>query len=214
MFDMTEDTAPTVNSSVFLLKRWKKHTIYSKNKLPSSIKLQSETQYSTCSVYLYDYVAVSKKYFYELVYENQTIDSTPGPIGSEYGNTNLWVHLPNTFKNSPNATTNNYTLTGNFNGIRMVYGDPVILNDKDEYFELVAGYPRNHFEHKRSFFSLYQTPYYNNTNIDAPSGIFRKNRQTDKTTIGADGLTDGSLPVQSNKISNVNLIQTENTINL
>lgn len=212
-FDMNYNIVPSGSSTAYLLKRWKRHTIYEKSSSWHDVNRQDNLLYVTNSIYLYDYVSVNSSFFDSLVYTSSIIDNTPGNPGSEFGLGNQWIHYPNTFRNSPNAITNNYLLTGQFNGIRMVYGPPVIITDNGEYFEIVGGYPRNHFSHKRSFFSLNSILTFGVQNGITISGSYRKNQQTISTTIGQDGLEDGSPPVQIIPISNVNLVQSNNVIN-
>lgn len=113
-----------------------------------------------------------------------------------------------------------------------------ILWDDGTYFEIVKGYPRNHFSHKRHLFSLYA---YNTVGLihryitgsmaarlpgpENPelmditrsfytdTGSYVRNRQTTATTIGQDSLEDGSPPVQSIQVGNLKLVQTDNVIN-
>jgi hypothetical protein len=114
---------------------------------------------------------------------------------------------------------------------------PLIWDD-GTYFEVVNGYPRNHFSHKRPLFSLfsYQTSgriHRTSTGTLAPRdpgplnpesmditrsfyteiGYYMRNRQTISTTIGQNGLEDGTLPVRSFQVGNLNLVQTDNVIN-
>lgn len=242
-FDMTETSHPISGSSKFLLKRWTKHTIYAKNKnyiranymnaitgeytnypVHGTYYRQSNplnlNLYSTSSIYLYDYVVVTDTFFKNIVYSNDTVDTTPIQDVSNPGYT--WNHLANTFKNSPNAITNNYTYTYNIvdsNALHAigksqdVYGLPVIYRDDGTFFEIVKGYPRNHYTHKRSLFSLDRTLTFGKMNNNIISSSYYRNRQTTTTTIGQNGLEDGSDPIQTIQVGNVNLIQANNTIN-
>lgn len=258
---MTEQTHPISGSSNFLLKRWTKYSIYSKigpyvrttyvksgsygyNEAPRTntptsgtfireSNAISDNLYQTNSIYLYDYVVVSDKWFYENVYTSSYVDNTPSLESDRVGSTNTWNHRAFTFKNSPNATVNNYTWRYNaFASIvlnRPVYGytplaispDPVVTNmvktpiikDDGVYFEIVVGYPRNHFTHKRDLFSLFYIPAYDIGIGPISNGAYVRNRQLISTTIGQDGLEDGSAPIQSIQVGNLNLIQTDNVIN-
>ena len=249
--DMTREDRPILNESKYLLKRWRKHTIYAKSGsynrgnnprdglypvsdgmtdvwtvfTDTSENLKTDL-YTTCSVYLYDYVVVSKDFFNSIVYTEVTVDTTPAGYEAEVG-TDKWTHLPNTFKNSPNAIINNYQLQYNKDASNVVplrprYGycplwssfnpDNIIIDD-GTYFEIVRGYPRNHYTHKRHLFSLYITKTYGMVNKTITFGSYVRNRQTISTTIGTNGLEDGSLPVQLTQVGNLNLIQTDNVIN-
>jgi hypothetical protein len=213
-FDMTREDHPSGSLSYYLLKRWKKYTIYSKSGSWNRTDNVSDNLYVTSSTYLYDYVVVTDTFFNTIAYTGSIVDSVPGEAGSEVSPTqNLWTHYPNTFQNSPNGRTNNYLLTQYFNGLRDIYDVPVILTDQGEYFEIVGGYPRNHFSHKRDLFSLYNLVTYGNRGVTVTSGLYLRNQQTIDTTVGSDGLTDGSPPIQSIQVGNLNLIQTDNVIN-
>lgn len=286
-FNMREQVHPTYGRTVFLLKRWRRHTVYSKsgsyvranylksgsygwtgkensgsfeggslnigynysnNKVnggyynePSPL---STNWYQTCSIYLYDYVVVSDTFFYENVYTASVINTDPNYEGTEgvnpitnpdnpYVPVNQWRHRDNTFKNTMNATTNNWVFRFNPEATALVghtvYGDvpayyvgtseynqsmrTPIYKDDGTYFEIVKGYPRNHFTHKRHFFSLYSMRTFGMVNRTVTSGSYVRNRQTTASTIGQDGLEDGTPPVQSIQVGNLKLVQTDNVIN-
>jgi hypothetical protein len=78
---------------------------------------------------------------------------------------------------------------------------------------VVGGYQRNHFTHKRSFFSLFNMTIYGKERGIVTSGSYKRNSQTISTTIGETGLEDGSSPVLTIQVGNVNLIQSDNVIN-
>jgi hypothetical protein len=212
-FDMTRDTHPIESGSLYLLKRWKRYSIYAKSSSWNRTDNPVDNLYCTNSVYLYDYVTVTSDFFNSIAYTASVVDGTPGNPGSEFGLGYTWTHYPNTFKNSPNAVTNNYLLTGEFNGLRWIFGHPVILIDDGEYFEIVGGYPRNHFTHKRDLFSLYSLVTYGLQDGVVTSGLYLRNQQRIDTTIGQDGLEDGSSPVQTVQVGNLNLVQSKNVIN-
>jgi hypothetical protein len=193
--------------------------------------LVNENTYQSTSVYLYDYVIVKDKWFYEYVYTASltdiNADSTPNlpgrvvlptyPNGENYIPTNKWKHQVNSFKNSPDAITNNYIYSldsaESIIAGHNVYGDPPIFRDDGVYFELVRGYPRNHFTHKRDLFSLFNMKSYAIIDHPISSGSYLRNRQTISTTVGDDGLENGSLPIQAIQVGNLNLVQTDNVIN-
>lgn len=214
LFDMTRQTTPSGSTTVYLLKRWKKYSIYSKSGSWNRTDNVTDNLYSSSSVYLYDYVVVSEAFFNNIAYTSSFVDSVPGNPGSEFSPTqDLWTHFANTFKNTPNGKTNNFLLTLFFNGIRHITNPPVIITDQGEYFEIAGGYPRNHFTHKRDYFSLYNLTTYGLQAGTVTSGSYRRNQQTIDTTIGQDGLADGSSPVQTTPVGNLNLIQSDNVIN-
>ena len=88
-----------------------------------------------------------------------------------------------------------------------------ILTDDGTYFEIITGYPRNHYTHKRGYFSPERFMSYGillgNT---VTSASYRRGMQTSDTTIGKNGLGDGSSPIQSTTVTNIDIIQTNNVI--
>lgn len=238
---MLEQQHPVSGSSKYLLKRWRRHTIYSKSGSYVRTENPMENLYQTNSIYLYDYVVTTDKFFYDSVYTASTYDGTPSvdadfngtPIGP---NTNTWNHYPNTWKNSPNAVTNDYVWRYNPSaslrppihsryGYSSLYTPPLgsewytalmkqpIIRDDGTFFEIVRGYPRNHYTHKRHLFSLFTTRTFGIVNRTITSGSYVRNRQTTTSTVGQDGLEDGSAPVQSVQVGNLKLVQTDNVIN-
>lgn len=214
LFNMTIDAKPSGSNTYYMMKRWKKYSIYSKSGSWNRTDSPTANLYATNSIYLYDYVVVTDNFFNSMAYTASFVDGTPGNPGSEFSATsNLWTHVPNTFRDRPNAPTNDYLLTRYFNGLRDIYGAPVIQVDNGEYFEIVGGYPRNHFTHKRDVFSLYNLVTYGKHNGAVTSGSYRRNQQTIDSTVGLDGLADGTPPIQTVQVGNLNLIQTDNVIN-
>ena len=212
-FDMTRHIHPSASASNYLMKRWKKYSIYKKSGSWNRTDNPKQNLYDTSSVYLYDYIVVNDSFFYSIAYTASIVDGTPGNPGSEFGLGFTWTHYPNTFRNHPNAVTNNYFLTGEFNGLRWIYDKPAIFLDDGTYLEIVGGYPRNHFTHKRGLFSLFNVTTFGTQGGVVTSGSYRRNQQTIGTTIGTNGLQDGSPPVQITQVSNLNLIQSTNVIN-
>lgn len=251
---MTQEATRISGSSKFLLKRWKRCSIYSKSgsyarttfvksgsygwdgKENTSASFRTNTPYNgiyfresnppnedlyqTNSIYLYDYVCVSDTFFYNNVYTSSTIDTTPS-YNSDWVSgdltTSFWNHRYGTFKNTPNSIRNNFQLTYNpllsIVHTHVYYTVPYVITDDGEYFEIVTGYPRNHFTHKRDLFGLYLVNTFGMANGIIITGSYRRNSQDITTTVGADGLTDGSTPVQATIVGNLNLIQTDNVIN-
>ena len=234
-FDMTRDEHPITGSAVFMLKRWTKHTMYAKSGSYNRTDNPRENLYATNSIYLYDHVLVSDTFFYENVYTASTYDSTPAADSyysysspddpTIWASENRWYHYENTFRNSPNAITNNYvfTLDPNRSVVNSIstplgvghpyYSLPVVYRDDGVYFEIVRGYPRNHYTHKRGLFSLYSLTTHGIVNGAIVLGKYLRNSQTVSSTIGEDGLEDGTPPVQSVQVGNLNLVQTDNVIN-
>lgn len=213
-FNMNVEVHPSGSQAYYMIKRWKKYSIFFKSGSWDRSENPRTNLYTTASIFLYDYVVVTDTWFNDNVYTASFVDSTVGSPGSEASITeDLWTHEANTWKNSPNATVNNYTYETVWNGVRNVTDTTKVFSNVDEYFELVKGYPRNHFTHKRDLFSLYQLVSFGQQNGEITSGSYRRNQQTVDTTVGEDGLEDGTPPVQSVQVGNLNLIQTDNVIN-
>lgn len=211
---MNVEVHPSGSQAYFMIKRWKKYSIYFKSGSWNRSETLNKNLYATASIFLYDYVVVTDTWFNANVYTASFEDNVIGSPGSETSPTqDLWLHDANTWRNSPNATVNNYTQGTIFNGLRNVTDTTKIFSEVDEYFELIKGYPRNHFTHKRDLFSLYNLVSYGRQNGEITSGSYRRNQQTVDTTVGDDGLEDGTPPVQSVQVGNLNLIQTDNVIN-
>lgn len=87
-----------------------------------------------------------------------------------------------------------------------------IFTDNGTYFEVITGYPRNHYTHKRGYFSAERSVSYGITGNAIFPTTYRTGMQTSATTIGQNGLGDGSSPVQSTTVTNVNISQTNNVI--
>ena len=244
---MFREPHPIYGRSEFMLKRWRKHTIYSlsgsytRTETPGPFMAYSHSyqvgynpptmsfykpgnSYSTNSIYLYDYVIVSDTFFFNSVYTTPTIDSTPAldsyfMWGINY--TASFMHYPNTWKDSPNSIFNNFIYTYNptlslpiWQGGEGhdVYTEPVIYRDDGTYFEIVRGYPRNHYTHKRGYFALERFISYGLGAGNVTLASYRKGMQTAATTIGPNGLSDGSDPVQTSIVTNIDLIKSDNVI--
>jgi hypothetical protein len=113
-----------------------------------------------------------------------------------------YAHKANTFLNTPDQTISN---------IRVISTDahrlPSVLgiSSGSQYFEMVSGYPRNHYSHKLQQFSKIKYGTYNN-------GLFVKGQQTTDSTIDTDGINNGSLPVETTATSNINVVNSSNVI--
>lgn len=215
--NMIEQDHPITGSSPFLLKRWRRFSIFAKSGSYFRTENPSDNLYQSCSIYLYDYVVVSKDYYSSLVYTSSFVDDTPSVnsdwVEAEQG----WRHREGTFRNSPNAITNNYMLTydalASIGEGHPVYGPPYVYIDDGTYFEVVKGYPRNHLSRKRDFFSLFRVRALVERNGQTLQEMSVRNRQTNATTVGLDGLEDGSEPVQTTQVGNVTLYRTDSVIN-
>ena len=120
-----------------------------------------------------------------------------------------YTHSINTFKNTPDQTINIINAI-NINGFNPAQFDLNLNRDTDTYFEIVSGYPRNHYTHKRQLFST--SKYSSATATAGSSSIFIKGSQTVATTIGENGIDDGTFPIQSINVNNVNIVNSENVI--
>ena len=220
LFDMNYQTYPTGSTSYSLLKRWRKHTIYAKSGSWNRTDNPTENLYTICSTYLYDYVSITKTWYDSLIYTSSVVDSTVGGQGTQCSDEIKWWHYQNTFLDRPNAITNNYLIPTALivenppgSGKYIITYGPTSFIDNGEYFELVNGYPRNHLSFKRPFFSLFRINTLGEDRGNTTSGSYTRCRQTVTTTIGEDGLEDGSSPIQTTIVGNVNLIQSNNVIN-
>ena len=226
LFDMLRNEHRVTGSSQFLLKRWKKYVVYSKSGSFNRTVNPNDNTYATSSVYLYDYILASEAWYSQLVYTSSIVDGTSADNSFYIGPSDTWQHMAGTFRNSPNAFTNNYVLTFDISRSHApdpinwptgeghpVYDLPPIYVDDGTYFEVVMGYPRNHFTHKRDLFSLYNLMTFGMTDRTVTRGTYLRNLQTANSTVGTNGLEDGTDPVQSTPVGDVNLIQTDNVIN-
>ncbi len=240
-FDMTRDLHRLYGKSKFMLKRWRKFDVFTKTGSFVRLDNPRANTYSSTSVYLYDYVVVNDTWFFQNVVTSSYVSSVPSSDADWAGN-NMWNHYINTWTNSPNAITNNYIWRPNQPAsdfaVHQVYGsfpgyypDPVpspfdtlttaqylqlmatpIYRDDGTYFEIIRGYPRNHFSHKKNIFSLERFVSYGIEDGTSTSQIYQKGRNIAATTIGLNGISDGTDPVQTTQVSNVDLIKSDNVI--
>jgi len=88
-----------------------------------------------------------------------------------------------------------------------------VFTDDGTYFEIITGYPRNHYTHKRGYYSATRYMSYGlASGRTVTSASYRTGMQTVSTTIGQNGLGDGSSPIQSTTVTNIDIIQTNNVI--
>jgi len=193
----------------YMLKVWDKYYYYTKTGNYAHTTNPFDDTYTSTSIYLYKYIVVDERYMRTLVYFTDNVylnvyDSSS--LSYTYdGGTNSYLHRANTFLKTPDQGVSNiYATPNNLTPILKTTFN-VNISPVSQYFELVSGYPRNHYTHKAQQFSKTKYPTYNN-------GIFIKGQQTVNTTVGADGINDGSYPVQSSNTSNVNVINTTNVI--
>lgn len=234
--NMIEQDRPLYGSSSFMLKRWQKYSIYAKSGSYNRTDNPAANQYQSCSTYLYDYVVVSKDFYSKMVYTASVVDNTASVNSDWMGggiSSSVWQHYTGTMRNTPNLLTNQYVWRLNpkasvianrdvYGFLPDIYSDggaydqlmktPIYVND-NLFYEVVRGYPRNHFIHKRDIFSLFRSRAIKKTSFGEQYYVYIRNRQDNTTTIGQDGLTDGTDPVQSFNVGNVSLYRTDNVIN-
>jgi hypothetical protein len=210
-FDMIHQTHATGSEKYYLLKEWNTYTIYNKSGPWIRTSTPKENTHSTNSIQLYRYVSVSGDYFNSVIYSDATKDDTISNIPVE---DNKFTHNPNTFKNTPNQSRNDIKVSSLFNGVRTLL-DPATYRrtNPTSIFEIVSGYPRNHYTHKRSIFSPYKVRSLGDENGTLKSGSYIRSQQTAETTVGVDGLGDNTFPVETTEVGNVNLVQSDNVIN-
>jgi hypothetical protein len=240
-FDMTRNAHRLYGQSKFMLKRWRRYDIFTKTGSFVRSENPRENTYASTSVYLYDYVVVNDTWFFDNVVTASYVSSIPS-ADSDYAGGNMWRHTINTWTNSPNASSNNYILRPNppatsfaghqvsgslpgyfpnpvptpFNGLTtdqyLKLMETPIYRDDGTYFEVVRGYPRAHYYHKRSYFSLERFTSYGVEDGVETAQVYQKGRNIASTTIGLNGISDGTDPVQATQVSNVDIIKSDNVI--
>jgi len=208
---MNYNSHPTGSKKFFLIKRWDTYKFWIKNGNWNRTINPNENSYATNSVQLYKYEVISDDLFKSMIHEDQ-VDHDYVSDAPAY-DSNKFIHNVNTFINTPNSTQNNMAAAASWTGVRnlLIPGSYYINNDS--YFEISYGYPRNHYTHKRSIFSPYRLQKFEKEGAVVTSGVYVRSQQTNKSTIGEDGLEDGTDPIQTFDVSNVNIIQSTNVIN-
>ena len=214
VFEMDLDRDTKSSGSVyFLLKKWQKYKVYNKTTSASLSKPDhlDLTAYNTSSVYLYDLMAVTPRFLNDVAFTASALDTyVNGNIPDSWGPPVVYTHNINTFRSTPNESLSNIKAI-NINPIIPSSFDRVFDESSDIYFEFFNGYPRNHYSHKRMDFS--KTSYSSIVSTGVSGSIFVKGRQTTDTTIGLDGLNDGSYPVTTIDVGNVNVIRSDSVLN-
>lgn len=217
--DLDKSYHPSGSERHFLLKKWSKYSIYSKIGPQVRGDNPDLNLYESSSIYLYELISVPQDFYSTLIYTSSfnslSSSSDVDPYGelTYIGGTPYYVHLENTFKNSSNMTTNNLLGTYEFTNPDVRYVSPFSQLPLDTYFEIFKGYPRNHYTHKSQLFSPVRFKSLGKIGNEVTSGSYIRSSQNISTTIGSDGLNDGSLPIESINTSNVTLIQSNNVIN-
>lgn len=206
----------------FLLKRWTKYTAYYKTGNWTRTNDLSDNLYQTGSVWLYDFISVTKPFYSSVVYTS-SVWETSGSVGSTPSN--IYADMPdfsyfhgiNTMVGTPNQKR------GNIQGTKVRVGPPSSTDysfespyyylPSEQYLEVFNGYPRNHYTHKRGYFAPERyTKLGTGKNMRNVVSQYTKGRQTVSTTINEDGLEDGSLPVETIVVSNVKITPGDNVI--
>lgn len=204
---------PSSGSVFFILKRWKRYSIYSRMESASLERptAPDDSLYQTSSTYLYDIVVTTPEFYNSLAYTASALGPDPnGDLPVDVGPPPTFNHAQNTFKNTPDERLSNIKVA-NLNPFNYSIFDRVWDESSDTFFEIFNGYPRNHYIHKMNQFS--PISYITMGNLGQTGSFFVKGKQTDKTTIGEDGLNNGTYPVESINVGNVNIIKSTGVIN-
>ena len=201
----------------YMIKVWDKYYYYSKTGEYFHTTNPLDNTYNSASVYLYKYIIVDERYMRNLIYFTDLL-SLPMYNSSSYSYTfdgpfaynpsdpsNTWLHKVNTFLNTPNSRFSNINSIANGNTSFDPVSFDLSMSVTVPYFEIISGYPRNHYSHKLQQFSKKKYGTYDQT-------IFVKGKQTTDSTINASGINDGTYPVQSFNTSNMNVVNASNVI--
>lgn len=192
----------------YMMKVWQKYYYYAKTGEYIRSDNPLDNTYSSASVYLYKYVIFDEYYMRNLVYfTDLTSLSVYDTSSLSYTyNIGTYLHKANTFLNTPDQKVSNVIASPNsFTFLEKTNFDLGLISSSLQYFEMVSGYPRNHYTHKMQQFSKTKFGLYNNV-------IFVKGRQTSDSTINTNGINDGSFPIQSFGTSNINVINASNVV--
>lgn len=200
----------------YLLKVWEKFDYFAKTGEYVRSNNPVADIYDSSSVYLYKYIMVDERFMNEQVHFYNSITTSIVPIDPSLsvinisGN-NYYQHQTNTFKNTPDQIFSN--VSASFDGSSNPFIDPfsftIHLKPTVQYFELTKGVPRNHFNHKFQQLSSAKHPKYIGEDDNV---IYIKGRQTIDTTVNVGGIDDGTFPVESFNVSNVNVKNPGNVI--
>ena len=200
----------------YLLKVWERFEYYAKTGEYVRSNNPVADPYDSSSVWLYKYIIVDERFMNEQVHFYNEITTSIVPIDPAYnvinisGN-NYYQHQSNTFKNTPDQIFSH--ISASFDGAANPFVDPFsfTIHEKpvNQYFELTKGFPRNHYTHKHTQFSSEKHPQYVTSLYNL---IYVKGRQSIDTTINTSGIDDGTFPVESFNVSNVNVKNPGNVI--
>jgi hypothetical protein len=185
----------------YMLKVWDEYHYYAKTGEYVRTENPADNTQSSASVYLYNYIVVDESFMRRNVYWYDLLTlPTPFDADPSYTYSSGYKHRVNTFINTPDQRVSNVKATNIVGFVNFTQS----LKPQKSYFEMARGYPRNHYTHKMTQFSKDQ-----HATVDV---IYVKGKNTTKTTINEQGITDGTFPVQSSNTSNVNVITAGNVL--
>jgi hypothetical protein len=202
---MPYDVNRSGSSIYYILKLWEKYSIY---KEMGPYKKKGLDVYSSSSIDLFKLVLVNENFMRQIIhFDTNESSGWYIPCYTYDGATGHYLHQVNTFKGTPDQIVND---------ISSSVVNPIIPTDlyltrfpAGSYFQIVRGYPRNHYNHKRQLFSKFKFPIF----IDLDTNtIYVKGRNTSDTTVNENGINDGSTPIQSLNVSQVDVLNPTNVI--
>jgi hypothetical protein len=214
-------THPSGSERTFIVKKWDKYTIYAKTGPYVKTSNKFADLYTSSSIWLYSLVGMTPTGYNNLFYTSSknelsgsVWDLTPTRNYDVEGYC-YYQHYANTAKKTPNQRINTIKATDMHIGPVVYATTPYYDIAQDTYFEVFGGYPRNHYTHKRMQFSPLKMQTISGKATDQTYQIYVRSRQTVETTIDdKSGIGDASLPVQTIQTSNINLIKSNNVINM
>lgn len=187
----------------YMLKSWNKYYYYAKtgNYIRSESPLDNKQ--SSNFTYLYKYIIVDERYMRNLIYFTD-LTSLPVYNSSSLSYTfdfpsNGYLHKANTFLKTPDQKVSNISASANIFTPSFKTRFDLNILPNSQYFELVTGYPKNHYTHKSKQFTKQKFNTYN-------QGIFIKGRNTINSTINENGINDGSYPITQFNTSNIKIV--------
>jgi len=195
----------------YILKVWDKYDYFVKDGPYSHSDIPLEDTYASNSVFLYKYLVVDEFFMRSMVYYTDLIFISrynPSDVSNFYSAGN-YLHRVGTFINTPDQKVSNVSASAGPTWPANPLDFTLKLMAGNTYFEVAQGYPRNHYTHKMERFSKSKHPKYDTLYTNT---IYVKGKQTIETTIDSTGINDGTYPVVSNNVSNVNVVNSGNVI--
>lgn len=193
----------------YMLKLWEQYDYFYKTGPYKRTDNPSENTYASNSIYLYKYIMIDERFMREQIYFTDLLSSNvydPNDVSYTWSPFS-YFHRANTFINTPDQ------LVSNVKAINVNPFNPVdftlALKQQKSYFELVRGYPRNHYIHKMTQFSKTKYASFVNNIVNV---IYIKGKNTVNTTVSTTGINDGTSPIQSFNTSNVNVVNSGNVL--